>query len=154
VAADYQVRSYPLDLRIEGVQPFTWESSGARSLLSLGSFSLQRGLSRGLRFGATYTLARSMDNASSLGAGGAVVAQNDQDLEAEYALSNFDQRHQFSANVMWELPFGVGRKWLSNGGAPRAEPSDLLDAGRNPSANRRGLPAAHGHRNRPVPVAR
>src|SRR5688572_12087665 len=97
-------------LRIEGVQPFTWESSGARSLLALGSFSVQRGLSRGLRFSASYTLARSRDNASSLGAGGAVVAQNDQDLDAEYALSNFDQRHQFSANVLWELPFGVGRK--------------------------------------------
>jgi hypothetical protein len=103
-------------LRIDGVQPFTWESSGARSLLALGSFSIQRGMARGLRFGASYTLARSMDNASSLGAGGAVVAQNDQDLEAEYALSNFDQRHQFSANATWELPFGVGRKWLSNGG--------------------------------------
>ncbi|HYN09027.1 MAG TPA: hypothetical protein VES67_16710 [Vicinamibacterales bacterium] len=104
-------------LRIDGVQPFTWESSGGRSLLSLGSFSIQRGLARGLRFGASYTLARSMDNASSLGAGGAVVAQNDQDLEAEYALSNFDRRHQFSANATWELPFGVGRRWLADGGA-------------------------------------
>jgi hypothetical protein len=104
-------------LRIDGVQPFTWESSGARSLLALGSFSIQRGMAGGLRFGASYTLARSMDNASSLGAGGAVVAQNDQDLEAEYALSNFDQRHQFTANATWELPFGVGRKWLANGGA-------------------------------------
>ena len=104
-------------LRIEGVQPFIWESSGGRSLLALGSFSIQRGFARGLRFGASYTLARSMDNASSLGAGGAVVAQNDQDLEAEYALSNFDQRHQFSANATWELPFGVGRRWLSEGGA-------------------------------------
>jgi hypothetical protein len=73
------------------------------SLLTLGSFSIQRGLAAGLRFGASYTLAKSMDNASSLGAGGAVVAQNDQDLEAEYALSNFDQRHQFSANATWEL---------------------------------------------------
>jgi len=45
-----------------------------------------------------------------------VVAQNDQDLGAEYALSNFDRRHQFSANATYELPFGVGRKWLSNGG--------------------------------------
>lgn len=107
-------------LRINGVQPFTWESSGGRSLLSLASFSVQRGLARGLRFGASYTLARSMDNASSLGAGGAVVAQNDQNLEAEYALSNFDQRHQVSANATWELPFGVGRKWFSDGGWLRA----------------------------------
>jgi hypothetical protein len=104
-------------LRIDGVQPFTWESSGGRSLLTLGSFTIQRGMAGGLRFGASYTLAKSMDNASSLGAGGAVVAQNDQDLEAEYALSNFDQRHQFSANATWELPFGVGRKWLADGGA-------------------------------------
>jgi hypothetical protein len=44
------------------------------------------------------------------------VAQNDQDLEAEYALSNFDRRHQFNANATWEFPFGVGRSWLSEGG--------------------------------------
>jgi len=73
-------------------------------------------MAHGMRFGASYTLAKSMDNASSLGAGGAVVAQNDQDLEAEYALSNFDQRHQLSANMTWELPFGVGRKWFADGG--------------------------------------
>ena len=84
---------------------------GTRSC-SLGSFSVQRALVKGLRFGASYTLAKSMDNASSLGAGGAVVAQNDHDLAAEWALSNFDQRHQFSANMTYELPFGVGRKWL------------------------------------------
>jgi hypothetical protein len=103
-------------LRIDGVQPFTWESSGGRSLLSLGNVSVQRGLARGLRFGASYTIAQSKDNASSLGAGGAVVAQNDQDLDAEYALSNFDRRHQVTANVSWELPFGTGRRWLSEGG--------------------------------------
>jgi hypothetical protein len=103
-------------LRIDGVQPFIWESSGGHSILSLGSFSVQRGLAHGLRFGASYTLAKSMDNASSLGAGGAVVAQNDHDLAAEWALSNFDQRHQFSANMTYELPFGVGRKWAANGG--------------------------------------
>ena len=103
-------------LRIAGVQAFTWESSGGHSLLSLGNISVQRGMANGMRFGASYTLAKSKDNASSLGAGSSVVAQNDQDLEAEYALSNFDRRHQFSANMTWELPFGVGRRWFSNGG--------------------------------------
>ena len=103
-------------LRIDGVQPFTWESSGGRSLLTLASVSLQRGMANGLRFSGTYTLARSMDNASSLGAGGAVVAQNDQDLDAEYALSSFDRRHQLTGSATWELPFGVARRWLSDGG--------------------------------------
>jgi hypothetical protein len=103
-------------LRIPGVEAFIWESSGGHSLLSLGNVSIQRGMAKGLRFGASYTLAKSMDNASSLGAGGAVVAQNDQDLGAEWAPSNFDRRHQFSANMTYQLPFGVGRKWLSDGG--------------------------------------
>ncbi|HLK43777.1 MAG TPA: hypothetical protein VKV34_10585, partial [Thermoleophilia bacterium] len=44
-------------LRIAGVDPFTWESSGGHSLLNLGSFGIQRGLAHGMRFGATYTLA-------------------------------------------------------------------------------------------------
>ena len=103
-------------LRIPGVQAFTWESSGGHSLMNLANITVQRGMAKGFRAGASYTLSKSKDNASSLGAGGTTVAQNDQDLEAEWALSNFDRRHQFSANLTWELPFGVGRRWFSNGG--------------------------------------
>ena len=103
-------------LRIAGVQAFTWESSGGHSLLSLGNITVQRGMAHGVRFGASYTLSKSKDNASSLGAGSSVVAQNDQDPDAEWALSNFDRRHQLTANLTWELPFGVGRRWLSDGG--------------------------------------
>jgi hypothetical protein len=64
----------------------------------------------------TYTLARSRDNASTTGGGGSVVAQDDQNLDAEWGLSSFDRRHQFSADTSIELPFGPNRKWLSNGG--------------------------------------
>ena len=103
-------------LRIPDVQAFIWESSGGHSILQLGNFQFRRRLAHGFSAGVNYTLAKSMDNASSLGAGGAVVAQNDQDLGAEWAPSNFDQRHQVSADFFWELPFGVGRKWLANGG--------------------------------------
>jgi hypothetical protein len=104
-------------LRIAGVQPFIWESSGGHSILHLGNVQLRRRLAHGMSGGVNYTLSRSMDNASSLGAGGAVVAQNDQDLAAEWARSNFNQTHNFSADMMWELPFGLNRKWLANGGA-------------------------------------
>ena len=103
-------------LRIDDVQPFIWESSGGHSILQLGNFQLTRRYAKGLSGNVNYTIARSMDNASSLGAGGAVVAQNDHDLDAEWALSNFDRRHQLSANLFYELPFGVGRRWLKNGG--------------------------------------
>ena len=107
-------------LRIDGVQPFIWESSGGHSILQLGNVQLTRRYAKGVSGGINYTIARSMDNASSLGAGGAVVAQDDQNLGAEWALSNFDRRHQLSANLFYELPFGVGRRWLKNGGAVAA----------------------------------
>ncbi len=46
----------------------------------------------------------------------AIVAQNDKDVSAEYARSNFDRRHQLSGNLYVELPWGPNRHWLKNGG--------------------------------------
>jgi hypothetical protein len=106
----------PTGLRIAGVQPFTWESSGAHSIMHSLSLRVNRRLAQGLQGGATYTLSKSMDNASSVGGGGGVVAQNDQDLGAEWGLSSFDQRHRFTANFTWEVPMGNGRKWLNRTG--------------------------------------
>jgi hypothetical protein len=106
----------PEGLRIEGVQPFLWETSEGSSVLHAGSFRVRRRPVKGIGFGASYTLARSRDNASSLGGGGSVVAQNDQDLAAEWGLSSFDRRHQLSANTSVELPFGPNRQWLNGGG--------------------------------------
>jgi hypothetical protein len=57
-----------------------------------------------------------MDDTPTLGSGGTIVAQNPHDLEAEWALSNFDRRHQFSSNLFVELPFGPNRRWLRDGG--------------------------------------
>ena len=56
--------------------------------------ALRRRPVRGIGGGVSYTLARSRDNASTIGGGGTVVAQNDQDLDAEWGLSSFDRRHQ------------------------------------------------------------
>ena len=44
------------------------------------------------------------------------MAQDDQNLGAEWALSNFDRRHQFSGSVNVELPWGKNRLWLTQGG--------------------------------------
>jgi hypothetical protein len=106
----------PTGLRIAGVQPFTWESSGAHSIMHSLSVRVNRRLAQGLQGGATYTLSKSMDNASSVGGSGGVVAQNDQNLGAEWGRSSFDQRHRFSANFTWEVPLGNGRKWLNRTG--------------------------------------
>jgi hypothetical protein len=102
-------------LRIDGVQPFLWQSSEGSSVLHSANFLLQRRQVRGVGWRITYAVARSRDNAPSIG-GGTVVAQNDQDIDAEWGLSNFDRRHRLSADVNADLPFGSNRRWLNNGG--------------------------------------
>jgi trimeric autotransporter adhesin len=102
-------------LRIAGVQPFIWESSEGASIMHAVTFRVRKRLTHGIAAGATYTLSRSIDDASSIGGGPAVVAQNDLDLAAERGLSSFDQRHRVSGNFTWELPFGADRRWFNTG---------------------------------------
>jgi hypothetical protein len=107
-------------LRIEGVQPFTWTSSEGKSRLNAANFGLEKRVSRGFAWTVTYALAKSMDNApGGTGNGGASssnIAQNDQDLEAEWARSNFDVRNKVGIQAQLTLPFGPNQRWLYNGG--------------------------------------
>jgi hypothetical protein len=106
-------------LRIDGVQPFTWQTAEGRSILNSASFGLDKRQSSGFSYGVTYTIAKSRDNSPSIGGGGGGggnVAQNDQDIDAEWGLSNFDQRHSFEARTSIMLPFGDTGRWLNNGG--------------------------------------
>ncbi len=52
--------------------------------------------------------------------GSTVVAQNPFDLAAERGLSSFDQRHKFTADYFWDLPFGHDKRWLSGSSPWRA----------------------------------
>ncbi|MEO6212004.1 MAG: hypothetical protein ABIP65_00125, partial [Vicinamibacterales bacterium] len=106
----------PSGLRIPGVQPFLWQTSEGSSALRAAAVRARRRPVKGIGFGATYTLARSRDNASTIGGGGTVVAQDDQNLAAEWGLSSFDRRHQLSSDVTIELPFGQNKPWLHDGG--------------------------------------
>ena len=103
-------------LRIPDVQAFLWQTSDGISNLNAGAFRLQRRFVKGYGGSVSYTLAKSMDDASNYGGGGTVVAQNDQDLAAEYSRSSFDRRHQVNGNVSFELPFGQNKPWFNNGG--------------------------------------
>src|SRR5262249_28062012 len=90
--------------------------STGRSTLNSANFQLIRRLASGIAGSASYTLAKSMDNTPSLGSGGALVAQDPTNLVAEWARSNFDRRQVFTGNLLYELPLGSDRRWLSNGG--------------------------------------
>ena len=100
-------------LRIAGVQPFLWETSDADSVLHGGTVRLRKRMSHGLSLGGSYTYSKSIDNASSIGGGAVVVAQNDLDLAAERGLSSFDQRHRLTTDYVYEFPLGTNKRWLS-----------------------------------------
>jgi hypothetical protein len=107
----------PTGLRIPGVQAFLWQSSEAASILHGGTIRLRKRMQKGISVGGSYTYSKSRDNASSIGGGGSVVAQNDLDLAAERGLSSFDQRHRANIDYTIELPFGMNKRWLSTGNA-------------------------------------
>jgi hypothetical protein len=77
---------------------------------------VRKRLRHGLSVGGTYIYSKSIDDASSIGGGSAVVAQNDLDIAAERGLSSFDQRHRFVADYLYELPFGKDKRWLTGAG--------------------------------------
>ncbi len=106
----------PSGLRIPGVQPFIWQSSEGRSLLHTLNVRARKRLARGVSFGGAYAWSRAYDDASSIGGGGSVVAQNDQDLAAEWGRSTFERRHTFNADCIVALPFGRELPWLNDGG--------------------------------------
>lgn len=100
---------------LTGAQAFQFESSNGSSILHAGSLRVRKRMRHGLSVGGTYTYSKSIDNASSIGGGAVVVAQNDLDLAAERGLSSFNQTHRLTADYYYDLPFGKDRKWLNNG---------------------------------------
>jgi trimeric autotransporter adhesin len=134
-------------IRIAGVQTFTYESSVADSEANAGSVRLRKRLAKGFAIGGIYTFSKSLDDASSIGAGATSgsntpglgaggtgasggggssasassgssagasnVAQNPFNLSAERGLSSFNQTHKFTADYLWELPFGHDKRWLT-----------------------------------------
>jgi hypothetical protein len=80
--------------------------------------TLQHKMTHGIQFDFNYTYSKSIDIASDAervgawgGLGGAVI--NSWDPSAGRADSDFDLRHQFNSNFIWEMPFGRG-KWIGH----------------------------------------
>lgn len=134
-------------IRIPDVQAFTYQNSGAGSSANAASVRLRKRLSTGFSIGGIYTFSKALDNASSIGAGAtssastpglggggtgaagsaaaaatsaANLAQDPFDLAAERGLSSFNQTHRFTADYLWELPFGHEKRWLNGNSAWRA----------------------------------
>ena len=74
---------------------------------SPGGFSLLGG----------HTLSKSTDNGSGIRTlnGDTLFPQDSFCLECEWAPSIFDVRHRFVSSVLYELPFGAGKPYLTDG---------------------------------------
>jgi trimeric autotransporter adhesin len=102
-------------ITIAGVQPFIYESSAGNSVYHSGSIRLRKRMAHGVSISGTYAYSKSIDDASSIGGGGTVVAQNPFDIAADRGLSSFDQRHKFTGNWIYELPFGESHRFAQHG---------------------------------------
>ncbi|HET9698075.1 MAG TPA: hypothetical protein VFP40_14475, partial [Terriglobales bacterium] len=81
------------------------------------AISLRQRLST-LYFDFNYTYSHSIDDASGLQSAasydGTAFILNPFRQRDNRASSDFDMRHQINANAVWQLPFGTGRKWLTD----------------------------------------
>jgi hypothetical protein len=70
---------------------------------------LQKRVSKGLDFIAAYTWSKALDN----GEGGYNFADN-YNVRNDHGPATFDRTHAFTLIHNWELPFGKGRRYMSN----------------------------------------
>ena len=85
---------------------------------------LQRRFSSGLSFQVSYTFAKSLDTRSfdpaftTVSTGANQQASSSpfdiRNRDLNYARSDFDRRHSFQGSAVYDLPFGVGRRWGSD----------------------------------------
>src|ERR1019366_168805 len=99
----------------------------SRSNYNSAQFSVRKRFSRGDEFTGNYTLSKSMDTTSQSEAAGNRPGPTNSEGQVmdpyhpnlQYALSDFDRRHQVNGNFTTDLPFGTG-KWIGGNMRPAA----------------------------------
>jgi hypothetical protein len=107
---DASSRPYP---EYQAISGFTTQ---AKSYYNALQAQYERRMSSGLMFNFNYTWSHMTDDQDSSGWGseqGTTIWQNAYDPTANHGAANFDTRNMFKAYGTYELPFGVGRKYLN-----------------------------------------
>jgi len=101
-------------------QLLSYLQTSADSIRHAGYVTVSRRMNHGLYFTASYTFGKSIDDASD--AGEQLQATSSQSPgQARYggtyandrSVSTFDVRHLINGTVIWDLPVGSGRQWIS-----------------------------------------
>lgn len=90
--------------------------NGARYNYNALQLELRRRFSNGYSFQANYTFAKNLTDAIGTSQQLVDTFLDNARPELEYARSDFDQSHTFNFNGIYELPFGKGKRFLSEGG--------------------------------------
>jgi trimeric autotransporter adhesin len=108
------------NLQIADAEQFIYDSSWGNSIYHAGQARLMRRFARNMSFNIIYTYSKSIDDSSTFGGVGNVVAQNAFDLSAERGLSSFDRRHVLNLNYVLSTPTQANwwkRNWTLSGSA-------------------------------------
>lgn len=110
-----------------GVRPYpnfgqvSWRGNKDSSSYNGLSLALKRSFSHGFLMSANYMWSHEIDDGSDgSGDGDSLVPENVACQTCERASGIWDARHVFNANVIYELPFGRGKEFLSESGFWRA----------------------------------
>jgi hypothetical protein len=148
-----------------GVAPYPnfgfieWRAQNGKSAYKGVDLGLEKRFARGHAFGVSYTLGDSKDNSSEqlTTQGSNAFPQNARDFDSWYGPSDYDVRHRFTANFVWELPLGqniIARDWVVSGIYTKrsGRPFTVNQAGNNVDTNMTGLPNVTGDTTGPETV--
>jgi hypothetical protein len=91
----------------------TWTNAAYANYNAL-TITLRRALSSGIAFDFNYTWSHSLDNSSGAESGASTsgaVLQDAFNVNAFYGSSDFDERHNITADALFELPFGRNKRF-------------------------------------------
>jgi hypothetical protein len=78
---------------------------------------IRRRMTKGLQLQGNYTFSKALTDTDGGGQSTLEQYRTFRNLRLDKHRAGFDQTHRFIANLIYELPFGSGRRWL-NGGIP------------------------------------
>ncbi len=128
-----------------------WRAQNGISEYKGVDLGLEKRFARGYAFGLSYTLGDSMDNSSEqlTTQGSNAFPQNARDFDSWYGPSDYDVRHRFTANFVWNLPLGdnvFARGWTVSGIYTKrsGRPFTVNQSSNNVDTNMTGLPNVSG----------
>jgi trimeric autotransporter adhesin len=93
-------------LQIANATGFVYDTWNGNSIYHAATVRFSRRFSKGISANINYTFSKSIDDASSIGGGGTVYAQNANDLSAERGLSAFNRPNVLTGNFILTSPVG------------------------------------------------